>query len=141
MQSTINHTNSLKILGWQMHPPASSDPVLDVSTIDIGSFVDSSEEYATWETMLQRAYENKAVGSQRDAEYFLETQELIPTGWQKYNLIFSQTIWTSITGHKLCPYLTYRNNHWVLGYYWFLYDFHHKDRFLINKEKSDGCGC
>ncbi len=133
MQNTINHTNSLQNLGWQSQSFSSSNPKLNLSALDIKAFVETSEEYAIWEAMMQRAAENKAVGSQQDAKYLLQNQELIPSEWQKYNLIFPQTVWTSVTGHKLCPFLSCKEGHWVINYYWFLYDFHHNDRFLVKK--------
>ena len=124
--------NILLGLGWKLFEE-SQEEIKDINDFSLYPFVTSSEEYATWDMMLDRARKFNAYGSQNIAEYFLSNQKNIPTEWQKYNIIFPNTTWESSTDHKLCPYLSYRTDKWVLDYYWFLYDFHHNDRFMIVK--------
>lgn len=105
----------------------------DTKDLKIFQFAGLNEEYVTWDLMIKRAKESSAVGSQGLAELMLKYQIDIPEEWRLYNLIFPHTIWRSTTGHMLCPFLSFKEGAWCLSYYWFLFDFHHNDRFLVIK--------
>jgi hypothetical protein len=101
-----------------------------VNQLGIIPFVFEHEEYVTWYDMLDRSVIYGAVGNQAFAELLLLESEAILPSWREFQLVFPFTIWKSNTGHLHCPYLYYNNNSWMMSYYWFLYDFHHNDRFV-----------
>lgn len=128
----MNQRKTLLNLGWNLMNDKDQDR-LNIDKFSLYPFVTSSEEYATWDMMLNRAKNIAAYGNQDLAEQLLNEQKNIPEDWKKHNIIFPNTLWKSVTGHILCPYLSFKDNKWTLNYYWFLYDFHHNDRFLIVK--------
>lgn len=119
-------------LGWNLMIDRKQE-LFSVSKLSLYQFVTSAEEYVTWDMMLARSRNVRAYGSQNFAEHLLENQNGIPKEWEKFKIILPNTIWKSMTGHSLCPYLSFKNRRWTLNYYWFLYDFHHNDRFLMVK--------
>ena len=128
----MSQKDALLNLGWNLINDKNQE-LFSISKFTLYQFVTSAEEYITWDMMLDRAKGIGAYGSQNLAEHILEEQNNIPEEWKKYNIVLPNTTWKSVTGHSLCPYLSFKNNKWVLQYYWFLYDFHHNDRFLIIK--------
>lgn len=126
----MSQKQMLHEIGWGIESDRDED-VRSACRLAVRQFVMPCEEYATWDVMQDRAAGCGALGTQRLAEFLLRNSDDIPAEWRAYALIFPQTVWTSITGHALCPCLEFRDGAWMLGYHWFLYDFHHDDRFLV----------
>lgn len=120
----------LKKKGWELIKNTTDYTVQSATQLKLVEFVTQFEEYVTWGEMLKRAELNRAGYIQAQAEFLLAHAATLPLEWRIYNLIFPGTIWKSITGNLHCPYLVWKNGAWQLGFYWFLYDFHHNDRLL-----------
>jgi hypothetical protein len=122
--------STLYALGWTLIRNDGNVPLLPVVDLCLVPFVSLSEEYVTWDAMLKRAHDAGAVSTIANAEAVLGASDLIPGSWRGYRILFPGTIWSSRTRHLHCPCLAWGDDGWGLELSWFLFDFHHVDRFI-----------
>jgi len=71
--------------------------------------------------LIARAKRMEADLGQRQAEYFLEHQEDIPSKWRKFDLLFPGTVWQRRSGDFCFPFLRWgsfrsREEQWELHF-------------------------
>jgi hypothetical protein len=120
----------LRRYGWNLIDDEGDVPLLPAPDLCLVAFVNCSEEYVTWDEMLKRARQARAVSTIANAELLLLAPLAIPEGWRTYRILFPGTVWRSRTRQLHCPGLTWSNDAWQLELVWFLFDFHATDRFI-----------
>ena len=80
-------------------------------------FLRSGETSIVGEKMICRAKEQEIQTGLRHAEAMLRNQEMIPTEWRKYYLVFPE-VWQDPNGSRRVFCLCWGGGRWFLLYYW-----------------------
>ncbi|OGZ32065.1 MAG: hypothetical protein A3H02_02745 [Candidatus Niyogibacteria bacterium RIFCSPLOWO2_12_FULL_41_13] len=103
---------------------------IKITELEVVSFLRPGEEFISGEEMVVRAKELGANLSRRHAEYLLEHHDEIPKEFQKYYLVFTGTILSDHSGHRLVPYLYWDGKRWFLSFYWLGHDLYSNYRLV-----------
>lgn len=116
--------------GFSVEPPDPKDPnwklirdsgkkPVGIFTLELVPFLKDGESGISGDEMIKRAKELDADLGQHYAESLLANQQKIPKEWEKFFLIFPDTIWYDPDfGDHYMPCLDCYDGQWNLGFFW-----------------------
>lgn len=105
-------------------------PIAHPFTLDFVSFLKPGESSVNGDVMRLRAKELNANPGQRDLEWLLENQHLIPESERCHYLVASGTVWQRSGGRRCMPCLGWFVGRWFLGFVWLVRDWRSRGRLV-----------